>query len=104
MEAKEYDSKLTSMLEKIGDEASSLIIDDVATLLTDNQKMNDDLKNRDSEIERLKSLNSKLQQVNANLLLQVPTQKEPKKEEAKKEEHRYFNMRDVFDEKGNFKT
>ena len=101
MEYKDYDSKMTSMLEKIGDDASSLIIDDVAMLLTDNQKMNDEISNKNQEIERLKNLNSKLQQVNGNLLLQIPTKKEEVNE--RKEEKKPFNMRDVFDEKGNFK-
>lgn len=102
MEYKEFDSKMSTMLEKVGTEASNLILDDVANFLTDNQKMNDSLKAKDEEIEKLKNLNSKLQQVNGNLLLQIPVQKEEKKETEK--ERKFFNMRDVFDEKGNFKV
>lgn len=103
MEYKDYDSKMTSMLEKIGDEASSLIIDDVAVLLNDNQKMNDEIKDKNTEIEKLKNLNSRLQQVNGNLLLQIPAKKEVV-DEPKEESKRFFNMRDVFDERGNFKV
>jgi len=103
MEYKDFDSKMTSMLEKVGSEASNLILDDVAYLLTDNQKMNDDLKNKNDEIERLKNLNSRLQQVNGNLLLQIPTQKEEKKEADEPKKHS-FSWKDVFDEKGNFKN
>lgn len=104
MKYKDYDEKMTSMLSKIGNESSNLILDDVALFLTDNQQMNEELKNKDDEIERLKNLNTKLQQVNGNLLLQIPTTKEEKKDDsssAKKENT--FSMRDVFDEKGNFK-
>lgn len=104
MKYKDYDEKMTSMLSKIGNESSNLILDDVALFLTDNQQMNEELKNKDDEIERLKNLNTKLQQVNGNLLLQIPITKEEKKDDsssAKKENT--FSMRDVFDEKGNFK-
>lgn len=101
MKYKDYESKMSSMLDKIGNEPSGLIIDDVALLLTDNQKMNEELESKDSEIERLKNLNQKLQQVNGNLLLQIPSKKEEIKKED--EERKPFNMRDVFDEKGNFK-
>ncbi len=102
MEYKEYDEKMTSMLSKIGNDSSNLILDDVATFLTDNQKMNEELKNKNEEIERLKNLNTRLQQVNGNLLLQIPVSKEEKVEESKSKRSE-FSFRDVFDEKGNFK-
>ena len=44
MDYKAYDSKISSMLDKIGTEASDKILDDVAVLLTDNQSMNETLK------------------------------------------------------------
>ena len=102
MEYKQYDEKMTSMLSKIGNEASNLILDDVALLLTDNQQMNDKLKDKDEEIERLKNLNTKLQQVNGNLLLQIPVSKEEKAEESSNIKRKDFSFRDVFDKKGNF--
>ena len=104
MKYKEYDEKMTSMLSKIGNENSNLILDDVATFLTDNQRMNEELDSKAEEIERLKSLNQKLQQVNGNLLLQIPVSKEEKIEESKsKIKTKEFSYYDVFDEKGNFK-
>lgn len=101
MEYKEYDERMTSMLSKIGNESSNLILDDVATFLTDNQRMNDELKNKNEEIERLKNLNTKLQQVNGNLLLQIPVSTEERKDESKQKPND-FSFRDVFDSKGNF--
>lgn len=103
MNYKDYDEKMTSMLSKIGNESSNLILDDIAIFLSDNQKMNDDLKNKDEEIERLKNLNQKLQQVNGNLLLQIPVMKEEKEDDVPNKKSKSFSMRDVFDEKGNFK-
>ena len=103
MDYKTYDSKMSGMLDKIGTEASNLILDDVALMLSDNQKMNEEMKQKNEEIEKLKSLNSRLQEVNGNLLLQIPTIKKVEDEEQPMKKHS-FNYKDVFDEKGNFKT
>lgn len=102
MEYKDYDNKMTSMLDKIGNDSANLILDDVAVLLTDNKKMNEDLINKDNEIKRLNDLNTRLQKVNGNLLLQIPVQKEEKKETEKPESPKY-NINEAFDEFGNFK-
>ena len=102
MEYKEYDSKMTSMLDKIGNDSANLILDDVAVLLTDNKKMNEDLASKDDEIKRLNDLNARLQKVNGNLLLQIPVQKE-EKNESEKAESNHYNINEAFDEFGNFK-
>lgn len=102
MEYKDYDSKMTSMLEKIGNDSANLILDDVAILLTDNKNMNDMILNKDKEIESLKSLNSRLQQVNVNLLQQIPVQKEDKKEKEEESVSKY-NIYEAFDDSGKFK-
>ena len=81
MDYKTYDSKMSGMLDKIGTEASNLILDDVALMLSDNQKMNEEMKQKNEEIEKLKSLNSRLQEVNGNLLLQIPTIKKVEDED-----------------------
>ena len=107
MDYKTYDSKISSMLEKIGNEASDKILDDDADLLTDNQTMNESLKNKDEEIEKLKDNYSKLQKVNANLLLQIPAIKDEeieKKKEIEQKTQTSFSWKDCFDEKGKFKN
>lgn len=102
MNYKEYEDKVNSMLDKIGNESSNLILDDVGILLSDNQKMNKDLENKEAEITKLKSLNSRLQEINGNLLQQVPMKEEIKKED-KDEKRKPLNYFDLFDENGNFK-
>ena len=102
MEYKEFDNKMNSMMEKIGNDSANLILDDVALLLTDNQNMNNEIVSKNEEITKLKNLNSRLQQVNSNLLLQIPVQKEEKKQEIN-DERRPISIRDSFDEFGNFK-
>lgn len=86
---------------KFGDNSSNLILDDVAVLLTDNQKMNQEIDDKNKKIEELESSINKLQKVNGNLLLQIPSIKEVReKEEAPKQ---YYSMREAFDEFGRFK-
>lgn len=104
MEYKDFDAKLSSMLDKIGDDSASLILDDTAVLLTDKQNSEKELKAKDEEIERLNNLNSRLQKVNSNLLMQIPAQKENEKEkEDEKADNHKYNLADAFDENGNFK-
>lgn len=102
MEYKEYDNKMTSMLEKIGNDSANLILDDVASFLTDNKQMNEDLTKKDDEIKRLNELNSRLQKVNSNLLLQIPVNKNEDKKEEKADFPKY-NLAEAFDENGKFK-
>ena len=106
MKEADFQEKLNSIQEKIGVDASNLILDEIGVLLTDNKAMNNTIDDKDKEIERLKKTNETLQNVNGNLLQQVAMgedienmrkQKEP--EEPKKP----FDFRSVFDEYGNFK-
>lgn len=112
MKKEEFDSKMSSMLEKIGTDNSNLILDDVAVFLSDNQAMNEELEKKNKEIKDLKNRNETLQRVNGNLLQQVGTSiKEDeekntgyKKKDIAEEGKPIFNMRDAFDSNGNFKN
>ena len=103
MTNEDYQKKIDSILEKIGNDAGNLILDDVGMLLTDNKSMNEVIDSKDKEIDSLKRMNATLQAVNGNLLQQVSVGIEkptiPKKEESSKP----FDFRSAFDEKGNFK-
>lgn len=103
MEYKEFDDKLSSMLDKIGNDSASLILDDTAVLLTDKQNSEKELKAKDDEIQRLNNLNSRLQQVNSNLLLQIPVNKEEKNDDKEEKEIKKTSIKEAFDEFGNFK-
>lgn len=109
MQKEEYDQKMSSMLEKIGNDNSNLILDDVAVFIDDNNKMNEALSKKEEEIKELKKRNETLQRVNGNLLQQVGniTQTEIDNKNNMRnvadEGKPAFNMRDVFDSKGNFK-
>lgn len=101
----DFQQKMNSIQEKIGSEASNLILDEIGVLLTDNQSMNSIIASKDEEIERLKKNNETLQNVNGNLLQQVAMADDPKilKPEEKDEPPKIYNFREAFDEYGNFK-
>lgn len=103
MKNPEYQTKLNEIQEKIGQDASALIMDDIAILLTDNQNMNQSIEDKDKEIANLKKRNESLMNVNANLLQQVPmgTEEELKPNEPEKKKES-FDFRSVFDEKRKF--
>lgn len=104
MKSKEFQDKMQSMLDTIGDDKANLILDSVGELMTDNEKMNADLQTKDDEIKNLKAINQTLQKVNGNLLQQVAVADEPQPiEDVREKQKLVFNMRDCFDEKGNFK-
>lgn len=104
MKSQEFQDKMNSIQEKIGEEASGLIIDEIGLLLTDNKNVNNELQEKDKEIEKLKARNESLMNVNANLLQQVAMADDPDVQElednAMKEP---FDFRTAFDENGNFK-
>ena len=105
MEVKKFQDKINNIQEKIGKDASNLILDELGELLTDNKTVNDELSNKDKEIEKYKKTNEALQRVNGNLLQQVAMGSEedlkPKTKEPEKPKE--INYKDAFDEKGNFK-
>lgn len=94
-----------SIDKKLGKENSSLIADDMASLITFNAEREKTLNTKNEEIEKLRKDKETLIQANGNLLQQVNQASEeifsPRKEE--KEEKKPFNFRDMFDEKGQFK-
>jgi hypothetical protein len=95
-----------SISEKLGEAEASKIADDMASLLTLDSGRIKEMKNKDSEIAKLKKDKEMLIQANANLFQQISQETEdilePKVEEEKTKEP--FDMRSVFDEKGRFKT
>ena len=97
-----FEETLNKIQEKIGEESSGIIADDIANLLSYESARNKDLEDRNNEITKLKKDKEMLIEANGNLLQQVSAEKEeilkPKKEEEKKP----INIRDAFDKYGNF--
>ena len=99
------DEITNSIKEKLGDEESGKIADDLANLLIHDKSLNDTLHNKDTEIEKLKKDKDLLVSANANLLLKIPAGKVDDDEfsqNEKTEEYKPFDYRTVFQD-GKFK-
>lgn len=95
MNIEEYTNKIQ---EKLGDEAGK-IADDLANILTYDNRLQKDIKDKDLEITKLKKDKEMLIEANGNLLQQIPLgrEEEPKKEV---EEPKHFDFKTVFDKNG----
>lgn len=102
MKKEEFEKLTNSMQEKLGKESSSLIADDIGTLITDNNLMNSEIKKQQEQIDKLKDEKEKLIASNGNLLQQVSMGVEPTKKEKEETPTKKFSFKDCFDEKGNF--
>lgn len=96
MNIEEYTSRIQ---EKLGKEESGKIADDIASLLSYDNKLQKDIKSRDEEITKLKRDKDMLIEANGNLLQQIPVgrEEEPKKEA---EEPKKFDFKTIFDKNG----
>lgn len=105
MQEKDFEKLTETIQEKLGKENSSIIADDLGTLITDNANVNKALKEKDALIDKLKKDKEVLINANGNLLQQVAMGEEEthinKKEEP--ETKQPFNFKLAFDEHGNFK-
>lgn len=107
MTNQDFQDKMNKIQEKIGSEASALILDDIGVLITDNLNMNKESEKQANEIAEQKARNEKLLEVNGNLLQQVSMVEEPIKNQPSQkqqdEPRKAFDFREAFDEYGNFK-
>lgn len=94
-----------SIQEKLGEESSALIADDLGKLITANTQTLDNIDKMSKKIDSLTDRNEKLVIANGNLLQQVPMSYESKapKEDDSEEKKKSFSFRDCFDSRGNFK-
>lgn len=100
MKDEELNQLLDSIKEKIGEDVTATIADDLGSLITLNTQVRDELEKKNDEITRLQDTNNKLVSANGALLMQVP---QVKKEEPKVEESKpaYYDYHSAFDENGN---
>lgn len=101
MKTENMQSLIDNIQEKLGDENSNLILDDLVTIISDNKEMNETITSKDNDIKKLQQTNSQIMQVNSKLFQQIPLENEEEKSK-KDEEEKPFSFRKMFDEKGNF--
>lgn len=88
--------------EKLGQEESGKIADDIANILIFEESNNKVLEEKNATINKLNKDKEMLIQANGNLLLKVPQGREEVKEDEKANDPREFDFRTVF-ENGKFK-
>lgn len=105
MENTEFKKIIDGIQQKIGKENSSVIADDLGTLISDNITMNKTIDEKEKTIKEKEELNQKLVFANSSLLQQVGTpdeQPKPKKEKDIEEEETKISWNDCFDKNGRF--
>lgn len=108
MTREEYLSTLNNMQLKLGTDPSSIIMDDIGLLITDNDNMNGTIEGLKAQLEEERRRNEQLIASNSNLLRQITVPaidkgsllSSPNHED--KPQHTY-SLNDVFDKNGNFK-
>ena len=105
MQNKEIEELTKRIGDKIGAENKALINDDLALLITDTANTNQIIKDKDNEIQNLKSDKENLLMTNNKLFQQVAIGKEQELEQEKEKDkpQSNYSFQSCFDEKGNFK-
>lgn len=97
--------KITSSIrEKLGEEASSKIADDIANIITIEANRKKEIKDKDDEITRINKDKEVLIQANGNLLQQVSFGKDDDESDTGEEEKKSFDFRSIFDANGKIKN
>lgn len=110
MKKEEMDNITQSIIGKVGEELASQIADDLGLLITDNNKMLEDIEKRDIKIQELNTKNENLISANGNLLQQISVGKENDMyinnnkfmQTTQEEKPKEISYRNLFDERGNF--
>ena len=105
MNSEELENITKNIKDKIGDDKNALIVDDIATLITKNNQIYQDLQNKDKEINDLKEEKNNLVNANSRLLQQIPMisdEEDKEKEKNEDKEKEPFSFRAMLDKKGRF--
>lgn len=95
-----------SIKTKLDEETYAKISDDIANLSIFDNNNSNLINEKNNEIIKLKDDKEQLIKANGNLMLKIPrgTEDPFENKEKEKESKKVFDFRDIFDEKGNFKS
>lgn len=106
MQTDKFNELINGVREKLGEENTSLIADDLAILISDNAQVNSELEEKESKIEKLGKDKENLIKVNGNLLQQVTDDKIENDDinfnKSEEKENKPFSFKAQFNEKGEF--
>ena len=94
-----------SIFEKLGEENSGIIADDIGKLITANTQVIETINSLNQKVDTLEANNQKLIAANGSLLQQIPSVADFDKHQNEEvtEEKKTFNFKDAFDKSGYFK-
>lgn len=100
----DFNSIVKNMQEKLGEENSSLISDDFASLMTFQNNQEKEISTRNEKIARLEKTNESLVRANGNLLQQVAdfTTEDESMNETETKKSEPLDYRTLFDKNGKF--
>lgn len=100
----DFNSIVKNMQEKLGEENSSLISDDFASLMTFQNNQEKEISTRNEKIARLEKTNESLVRANGNLLQQVAdfTTEDESMNETETKKPEPLDYRTLFDKNGKF--
>ena len=106
MNSEELECITQSIIDKLGNETSAIILDDLTSIITKNNNTIQTIKDKDSEIAKLKNRNDLLVDSNSKLMQQVPRGIENPESNKKEEtlENTKIDLRSCFDEYGRLKS
>lgn len=105
MNSEELETITQSIFDKLGEENSALIVDDVASIITKNNETISAINNLKADRDKLKSRNDLLIDSNAKLMQQIP--RGPSMDDVKEEkeaENTKIDVYSLFDDMGRLKT
>lgn len=105
MNSEELETITQSIFDKLGEENSALIVDDVASIITKNNETISTINNLKADKEKLKSRNDMLIDSNAKLMQQIPRGPSiDDVKETKETENTKIDVYSLFDDMGRLKT
>lgn len=93
---------INNIKEKVGDDNSAIINDDLVNLMNESNLDNQTIEQKENEQKELQVKYNKLLETNGNLMQKISFGEEKKETEKKDEEKNEFSFKSCFDEKGNF--
>lgn len=105
MNSEELETITQSIFDKLGEENSALIVDDVASIITKNNETISTINNLKADRDKLKSRNDLLIDSNAKLMQQIP--RGPSMDDVKEEkeaENTKIDIYSLFDDMGKLKS
>ena len=98
-----FEETLNNIQEKLGEENTGIIADDIASLLSYESARNKELEDKDNKISNLTKSKEMLIETNGKLLQKIAAGRaEDFAPKIDKEEKKPINIRSAFDKNGNF--